>query len=137
MRRSTSARALPGRLRSLSAFHSESVLYGAFVWARWALNSPKRRFPARAVDRRALAPFFSKHGWRWLGASAGILGDGDCFYNCLRAAAEAWYREAHGGEELTVELLRGWVAEAATKDQLDAYRAMAATLDPTVRARPG
>jgi hypothetical protein len=26
------------------------VLYGAFVWARGALNRPKRRFPARAVD---------------------------------------------------------------------------------------
>jgi hypothetical protein len=24
-------------------------LYGAFVWARRALNGPKRRFPARAV----------------------------------------------------------------------------------------
>jgi chromosome segregation ATPase len=28
-------------------------LYGAFVWARRALNSQKRRFPARAVDEEA------------------------------------------------------------------------------------
>jgi hypothetical protein len=27
----------------------KSILYGAFVWARRALNSPKWRFPARAV----------------------------------------------------------------------------------------
>jgi hypothetical protein len=44
--------ALPGRLRVLSVFHSESVLYGAFVRARRALGSPKRRFPARAVSHR-------------------------------------------------------------------------------------
>jgi hypothetical protein len=25
-------------------------LYGAFVWARWALKHQKRRFPARAVE---------------------------------------------------------------------------------------
>ena len=36
-------------LSSLSVFHSKSVLYGAFVWVRRALSSPKRRFPARAV----------------------------------------------------------------------------------------
>jgi hypothetical protein len=24
--------------------------YGGFVWARWALNSPKWRFPARPVE---------------------------------------------------------------------------------------
>ena len=29
----------PGRLSALSVFHSKSVLYGAFVWARRALNS--------------------------------------------------------------------------------------------------
>ena len=42
-------RARPGQLRALSILHSESFSYGAFVWARRALNSPKRRFPARAV----------------------------------------------------------------------------------------
>jgi hypothetical protein len=33
-------------------------MYGAFVWARRALSSPKRRFPARAVEprHRALGP---------------------------------------------------------------------------------
>jgi hypothetical protein len=38
-----------GRLSALSVFLSKSVFYGAFVWARRALNGPKRRFPARAV----------------------------------------------------------------------------------------
>jgi hypothetical protein len=39
----------PGRLSALRVFLCKSVLYGAFVWARRALNSRKRRFPARAV----------------------------------------------------------------------------------------
>jgi hypothetical protein len=43
-----SVRACPGRLGALSVFHSKSVLYGAFVWARRPLNSHKWRFPARA-----------------------------------------------------------------------------------------
>jgi hypothetical protein len=38
-----------GRLSALSIFLCESVFYGTFVWARRALNSPKRRFLARAV----------------------------------------------------------------------------------------
>ena len=41
-------RAPSGRLSALSVSHSKSVLYGGFVWARRALNSPKRRFPTRA-----------------------------------------------------------------------------------------
>jgi predicted DNA-binding WGR domain protein len=47
----------PGRLSTLSIFLCKSVFYGAFVWARRALNSQKRRFPARAVrahSRRVL-----------------------------------------------------------------------------------
>jgi hypothetical protein len=40
---------LSGRLSALSVSHSKSVLCGTFVWARSVLNSPKRRFPARAV----------------------------------------------------------------------------------------
>jgi hypothetical protein len=52
-----SARARPGRLSALSSFHSKSVLYGAFVWERGALNRQKRRFPARVVPPlRALHP---------------------------------------------------------------------------------
>jgi hypothetical protein len=39
----------PGRLRGLGVFHRKSVLCGAFVRARRALDSQKRRFPARAV----------------------------------------------------------------------------------------
>ena len=38
----------PGRLSAISVFLCKSILYGAFVWARRALNSRKRRFPARA-----------------------------------------------------------------------------------------
>ena len=39
-----------GRLSALSVFVCKSVFYGAFVWARRALNGPKRRFSARAVS---------------------------------------------------------------------------------------
>ena len=39
----------PGCLRALSVFYSKSLFYGVFVWAHRALNSQKRRFPARAV----------------------------------------------------------------------------------------
>ena len=41
--------AAQGRLSGLSVSHRKSVLYRAFVWARRALNIPKRRFLARAV----------------------------------------------------------------------------------------
>jgi hypothetical protein len=40
----------PGRLSALSVSLCKSVFYGAFVWARRALKSQKRRFPARADD---------------------------------------------------------------------------------------
>ncbi len=49
-------RARPGRLSdstTFSVFHSKSILCGAFVWVRRALNSQKRRFAARAVRREA------------------------------------------------------------------------------------
>ena len=39
----------PGRSTAFSLFHSESSLYGGFVWARRVLNSQKRWFPVRAV----------------------------------------------------------------------------------------
>jgi hypothetical protein len=48
----SSVRACLGRLSALSVLHSQSVLYGAFVWDRRALNSPKRWLPARADGRR-------------------------------------------------------------------------------------
>ena len=38
-----------GRLSALSIFLWKYILYGAFVWARRALNIQKRRLPARAV----------------------------------------------------------------------------------------
>jgi hypothetical protein len=46
-------RARWGHLSALSIFLCKSVFYDAFVWARTALNSQKRRFPARAALRRA------------------------------------------------------------------------------------
>jgi hypothetical protein len=52
-------RAAPGRLSAISVFLLKSILYGAFVWARRALNGPKRRLPARAG--RA-APFSHRRG---------------------------------------------------------------------------
>ena len=45
----TTVRTLSGRLGALSVTHSESFLYGVFVWACRALYSRKRRVPARAV----------------------------------------------------------------------------------------
>jgi hypothetical protein len=41
----------PGAVKRPSRLHGKSVLYGAFVWARMALNSPLRRFPAREGGR--------------------------------------------------------------------------------------
>ena len=38
-RHSKTVRAAPGRLSALSIFLCKSILYGAFVWARRALNS--------------------------------------------------------------------------------------------------
>jgi hypothetical protein len=48
---SSTVRARPGRLSSLSVSHRKSFLCGAFVhvWARRGLNRQKRRFAARAV----------------------------------------------------------------------------------------
>jgi hypothetical protein len=45
----TAVRAHSGRLSALCIYHSKSLLYGTFVWVHRALNSPKRRFPARAA----------------------------------------------------------------------------------------
>ena len=39
-------RAALGRLRTLSVFLGESILYGAFVWARSTLKHQNCRFPA-------------------------------------------------------------------------------------------
>ena len=42
---------LLNRLSALGVFHSEWIFYGGFLWVRGVLNSPKRRFPARAERR--------------------------------------------------------------------------------------
>ena len=47
--RAMTVRAAQGRLSAIRLFLWKSILYGAFVWARRALNSRKWRFPARAV----------------------------------------------------------------------------------------
>ena len=55
----------PGRLSARSVSLCKSVFYGAFVWARGALNSQNRRFPARADPGRRLG------GGRGLGGEGG------------------------------------------------------------------
>jgi hypothetical protein len=45
-------RARPGRLSGLSVSHSRSVLYGAFVRVRRALNGPSRRSPPGEAWKR-------------------------------------------------------------------------------------
>jgi hypothetical protein len=45
--------ALPGRLSALSVHRSTAILCSAFVWARGALDSPNRRFLARADPQAA------------------------------------------------------------------------------------
>ena len=47
--RCAAVRARPGRSSFLSVLQTKSFLYGGFVWPRRALNSLKRRLPARAV----------------------------------------------------------------------------------------
>ena len=41
----------PGAAKCPYAFRSKSIFYDAFVWARGALDSQKRWFPARQVPR--------------------------------------------------------------------------------------
>lgn len=100
-------------------------------------------------SKRALQPFEAKHGWTWCNKSTGVAEDGDCFYHCIRLAMATFQRreaEQQGkkktrqkkavdvttdctdGEagEITVKMLRGWVAEAATEQTLEHYQAMAA-----------
>jgi hypothetical protein len=48
--RHRTVRAAQGRLIGISVSLYKSILYGASAWAHRALNSPKRRFPARAVS---------------------------------------------------------------------------------------
>jgi hypothetical protein len=55
-------RARPGRFSDLSVFHSESVLYGAFAWARRALTAENGGFRPGQVSERIwpqLAPSFT------------------------------------------------------------------------------
>ena len=81
------------------------------------------------VSCRAAAPFFSRHGFRWMSEADGVMEDGDCFYAsvarsfCLRAGREG---DEFVFPEVSVPTMRGWVADAMGMDQLDFYRAMAA-----------
>ena len=56
---SSTVRARAGRLSTLSVFHSKSLLYGAFVWSRRALNGPNRRFPGWAVRTTGVLTFYA------------------------------------------------------------------------------
>ena len=69
-------RARPGRSGALSYFYSKLVLDGAFVWARKALNSLKRRFLGRAVGQERQLPrrdhrLRAREGLREQGRAAG------------------------------------------------------------------
>ena len=57
----------PGRFSALSVFLCKSILCGVFVWARRALNTIKRRFPARA--EKLIPPARRGRGRRCHGAS--------------------------------------------------------------------
>jgi hypothetical protein len=63
----------PGRLSALSIFLCKPIFYGAFVWARRALNGLKWRFPAQAVPKvTPLALVRRRHpgdAWRQLSAA--------------------------------------------------------------------
>jgi hypothetical protein len=96
----------PGRLSGLGIFHCESVLYGAFVWARRALNSPKRRFAARAVgarrwrERRERVPLAAGRRRRGLGlpGRGGRAGQPRCAHGGqARGGAAARVRGLRGG----------------------------------------
>ena len=50
----------PGAFKQPSRLPLESILYGAFVWARRTLNRQKRRFPARAVTDKSSTPALLK-----------------------------------------------------------------------------
>jgi hypothetical protein len=84
----------PGRLSAISFFLCKSGLYGAFVWARRALNSRKRRFPARAVDHNQLFvssdPTASYRSCRLCGVNTGVAvsGTGRC---AAGAGSEAYF----------------------------------------------
>jgi hypothetical protein len=78
---SPAVRALPGRLSALGVFHSKSPLYGAFVWARRALISPKRRFPAG----QWMSPFVNKFAATKNSTMWARLLSGDSTYHMFRA----------------------------------------------------
>jgi hypothetical protein len=67
-----------GRLSALSVSLCKSVFYGAFVWARRALNSQNRRFPARAV--------FADEIWHCTSVPFHILPEGEIKFANLRTA---------------------------------------------------
>ena len=63
-------RGLSGRLSGLRAFHSKSVSYGVFVWARRAFNRPKWRFLARAGHAKTAAGGVGRPELRLLAVAA-------------------------------------------------------------------
>jgi hypothetical protein len=69
-------------------------LYGAFVWARRALNGRKRRFPARAVC--IVSNIIVAHMTRWqlVMEDAGVIWLG-------RGAPQRWFKPGVGGFNVT------------------------------------
>ena len=53
----TTVWALPGHLSGLNVFHSKLIPYGAFVWARRALNRPEWWFPQVWVYRNLVQAY--------------------------------------------------------------------------------
>ena len=70
---SGTVRARPGRLSALSVSQRKSGLHGAFLWARRARNTPKRRFSARAEEacRRSPSPVPGRDNLEVLGQNRG------------------------------------------------------------------
>jgi hypothetical protein len=85
---SATVQALPGRLSTHSVSHSKSVSYGAFVWARRALNLPKR-LTAQNVSQPGQQWGGDEQGWGHVAAGAGVRGSEGLARSWLRAV-KSW-----------------------------------------------
>jgi hypothetical protein len=88
----------PRRLGGLSVLHSNSVLYGALVWARRALNSPKPRGTGstrRSTTRSAASRSISSWRRRCRGQGCSLAGS-------LGAGRPPWPRGSHPSFLVTV-----------------------------------
>jgi hypothetical protein len=118
----------PGRWGRLSFSLCKSIFYGAFVWARRALNGRKRRFSARAVARAsalAEAPLVAGEpvlvlapaGGRWLDATVVAVCDAaDAGDAAAVAAAATKDGAAAGGHGSNGDLPQGVDQERQAAD---------------------